>query len=223
MKKPKVKLPVHSSTERIIHLILLFLRVSIGLIILWAFLNGDWESFFISILALVLTFIPEMIETKYKMELPIEFDIAIVGFIYLSVFVGETFDAYERFFWWDAMLHTASGVVLGFCGFLILYILQRQGKLQASPMIIAVFTFCFGVALGGVWEIFEFTIDSVFGTNMQKDGLSDTMWDLIVDTVGALAISVAAYFVVKDGETKGLLRKALDRFFAENPRFEIGE
>jgi hypothetical protein len=44
----------------------------------------------------------------------------------------------------------------------------------------------FAVAVGAVWEIFDFSMDEPFGTDMQKamfgdpSGLTDTMWDLIV-------------------------------------------
>lgn len=208
------------STDKMITVLFVILRLSIIVSIIWAFLVGNWEAFFINILAIVLTFIPHAIEKQYSINLPIEFHLVIVLFIYLSMFLGETFDAYERFFWWDAMLHTVSGIVLSFAGFMILYILHVQKKLQASPFIIAFFTFCVGVALGGVWEIFEFAVDSIFGTNMQKSGLSDTMWDLIVDGVGALVMSIAAYKILSDEQSEGLVHRALERFFDDNPRLD---
>src|SRR3546814_9429666 len=68
-----------------------------------------------------------------------------------------------------------------------------------SPSVLAVFAFCFSQAIGALWEIFEFTMDQVFGLTMQKpmlgdpSGLTDTMWDLIVNAIGALAISVAGW------------------------------
>ena len=66
--------------------------------------------------------------------------------------------------------------------------------MNLSPVFIAVFAFCFALALGAVWEIYEFTMDSVFGTNMQKymldngtaligqAALQDTMKDISVRT-----------------------------------------
>ena len=47
--------------------------------------------------------------------------------------------------------------------------------------------------MGALWEILEFAIDQTFGTTMQKSGLVDTMWDLIVDGLGALTISILGY------------------------------
>src|SRR3546814_20117211 len=67
------------------------------------------------------------------------------------------------------------------------------------PSFLAVFAFCFSQAIGARWEIFEFTMDQVFGLTMQKpmlgdpSGLTDTMWDLIVNAIGAIASSVAGW------------------------------
>lgn len=197
--------------------ILWFLRLDIVIVILWALLVGHWEFFFINILALALTFMPTTIEKRYNVTLPIEYHVVMVVFIYMAVFLGETFDAYERFFWWDALLHTASGVVLAFAAYLVLFTLHVREKLIASPFVIAVFTFSFAMALGGVWEIFEFIVDSVFGTNMQKNGLSDTMWDLVVDGLGALFVSVSAYLTFKNNDTDGWLSRLAGRFLKSNP------
>jgi hypothetical protein len=40
-------------------------------------------------------------------------------------------------------------------------------------------------------------MDSLFGLNMQKSGLRDTMWDLIVDALGALVVSILGYLYLK--------------------------
>ena len=38
---------------------------------------------------------------------------------------------------------------------------------------------CFAITIGALWEVFEFGMDQLFGLNMQKSGLLDTMGDLI--------------------------------------------
>lgn len=70
-----------------------------------------------------------------------------------------------------------------------------------SPAFAALFTFCFALAL-----------DVLFQTNMQKyaleggealagqAALQDTMGDLIVDFIGALAIAIAGYLSLKRGK-----------------------
>ncbi len=162
-------------------------------------------------------FTPELIESRVKIELPAEFDLAIVGFLYMSIFLGEAINAYETFWWWDAVLHTGSGVILSFAGFLLLYTKVKQGKLQASPILLGIIIFSLGLAFGVVWEIFEFAVDSLFGTSMQKSGLVDTMWDLIVDGAGALIMAyIGAHYIHYGG--KGPFHRLIRKFLILNPR-----
>jgi uncharacterized membrane protein YjdF len=118
-----------------------------------------------------------------------------VTFIFLTLFLGSLTNFYERFAWWDGMLHFMSGALLGIVGFLLIYILNEQKKtrLALSPFFVAFFSLCFTMAMGVFWEIYEYIMDSRFGYQMQEDGLSDTMSDLIVCAVGALLVSSVAY------------------------------
>ena len=87
------------------------------------------------------------------------------------------------------------------------------------------FAFMFALGAGALWEIFEFTMDSLFGMNMQKpmlgdpSGLTDTMWDLIVDATGALVISVLGWRYLKNPDKRSFLERWIDSFIERNPRF----
>lgn len=71
--------------------------------------------------------------------------------------------------------------------------------------------------MGTLWEIYEFLADGLLSTNMQKfiasdftvligrEALSDTMMDLIVDTVSAFFISLYGYIQLKRWEKQGYL------------------
>jgi hypothetical protein len=48
-----------------------------------------------------------------------------------------------------------------------------------------VVTTSLGIAIGGVWELFEWTSDELFGSNLSM-GNDDTVTDLACDTAGAL-------------------------------------
>jgi uncharacterized membrane protein YjdF len=67
------------------------------------------------------------------------------------------------------------------------------GILLGRHDFIAFLSFCVAMAIGGIWEIFEFAMDQVFGMNMQKSGLIDPMWDLIVDALGPLFSVTTGY------------------------------
>ena len=92
-----------------------------------------------------------------------------------------------------------------------------------SPAFVALFTFCFALALDVLWEIYEFTVDALFQTNMQKyaleggealagqAALQDTMGDLIVDFIGALGIAIAAPSPASAGRGTGAQGRSATR------------
>jgi hypothetical protein len=49
-------------------------------------------------------------------------------------------------------------------------------------------------------------------------GLTDTMWDLIVDTLGALVISVLGYSYIKAPKKESFLERWIEGFIRGNPR-----
>ena len=206
------------SADKIQYFVIIFLRLTIIIAIAGAIWNGRWALLFSSILVLILTFLPLFFQKKYKMNLPLEFESVIILFIYASLFLGEINSYYLKFWWWDVFLHISSGIALGFVGFLTLYVLYYNGKIKAKPIWIAMFAFCFGIAVGSVWEIFEFAMDQIFGFNMQKSGLMDTMGDLIVNSLGSLFSSFIGYFYIK-GKKTPLFNRFLQRFTKNNPKY----
>ena len=48
-------------------------------------------------------------------------------------------------------------------------ILNSNNKISLSPLFVVLFSFCFSMTVGVVWEFFEFGMDSLIGTDMQKD------------------------------------------------------
>ena len=122
-------------------------------------------------------------------------------------------------------MHAGSGFLLGIMGFLLVYVLNQEEKIQLhmKPRFVALFSFVFAVAIGAVWEIFEFAMDGFFGLNMQKEmlgdlsGLTDTMWDLVVDTLGAAVISILGYLYISKSE-EYWLERWINRFIEGNPR-----
>jgi len=164
-----------------------------------AVFTTNWINLALAVFTMFLTFLPSIVERRYKLDLPSEIEILVLLFVYGSLYLGELYAFYEKFWWWDLFLHAYSGIMIGIAGFALVYVLNKEKKLtfNLSPLFIAMFSFSFSVALGVMWEIFEFVMDSVFDFNMLKSGLVDTMWDLIVDTSGALLVALIGYFYVK--------------------------
>lgn len=163
------------------------------------------------VVGIVALLLPSLLQKKFGLEIPSRMMIVYAVFLYCSIYLGEVRSFYYLIPHWDNLLHTFSGAMLGALGFSVITLLNRTDRvpLTLSPAFVAVFGFCFAVAVGVVWEVYEFLADGVLGTNMQKFALEsgeklvgraavhDTMIDLIVDAVGALVVSVIGYLSLK--------------------------
>lgn len=167
--------------------------------------SGNWMHVFLVAAVMVATLAPEMLRDRLPVEIPSEVQIVATLFVFATLFLGEVRDYYERLWWWDQALHTTAGLMFGLLGFLIVYALNesRSAQLQMRPAFVALFAFMFALGIGNLWEIFEYAMDELFGLTMQKptpgdpSGLTDTMWDLIVNAVGAAAVSLVGWRYIR--------------------------
>ena len=212
------KLPYseHGPIGQIYFLLTFIFRIALLIAIGESIYVQNWITAVLALVTFILTFLPYFIEKNYSIKLPLEFEFVIFLFLYAALFLGELHDYYALFWWWDIMLHAGSALIIGLVGFMLLYILYRGKKIQARPGMIVLFAFCFALAFGAVWEIFEFGMDQSFGFNMQKSGLVDTMWDLIIDAIGALVASLFGYVYLKRGEDF-IITRIIKRLKKDNP------
>ncbi len=156
------------------------------------------------ILGLAVMLLPTIITHKLRLMVPNTMCILYYIFLYCAIFLGEIFSFYYLVPHWDLYLHAMSGAMLGSLGFILIDWLNKDEhvKLSMSPVFVSMFAFSFALAVGALWEIYEFTFDGILGLNMQKfrnedgtllvgsDALSDTMEDLIIDAIAAAAVTI---------------------------------
>ncbi|MHC6204292.1 hypothetical protein ACYULU_14020 [Breznakiellaceae bacterium SP9] len=163
------------------------------------------------LLGLVALFLPSALEKKLEMSFSNVMHIFFVVFLFSAIILGEVRGFYQTYFHWDTVLHTLSGVMLSSFGFCIIDIINQNKKINLglSDGFMSFFSFCFAITLDTIWEIIEFSMDVFMDLNMQQyilpDGVVlighyavvDTMKDLIVDVLGALAISIIGFTLLK--------------------------
>jgi hypothetical protein len=176
--------------------IALVLQAGILVVTVSAFFQGRWLGAFSGAVVLLLTFAPAMIEHRLKLTLPVEFTLINCVILYASFALGEAQDFYEKIWWWDLALHGLSALTIGMIGFLCIYVFYMTHRIRIAPGWIATITFALAVAVGTIWEIFEYLADLTLGLNMQKSGLDDTMTDLMINTTGAALAALMGYFYV---------------------------
>ena len=192
-----------------IHLgVLAILQAIMALELLVLLLDGQWLNAFLVLSIMAVTLAPVVLRNRFFLNIPPEFQASAVLFVFAALFLGEIQSYYDLIWWWDIALHGVSGLLLGILGFLLVYVLNEHEPvdLRMRSGFVAFFSFLFAVAVGTLWELFEFVVDLALGTRMQKpmfadpSGLTDTMWDLIVNLLGALVVSLAGYKFLMRGE-----------------------
>lgn len=213
--------------EARVRLILLaILQAVMAVELIWLLTENLWGSAVWLLAIMVLTSAPALFRDRLPVHIPLEYEVLTILFVFAALFLGEFRSFYERVWWWDTALHTTSGLLLGVLGFLLVYILNenRNTSMQIRPGLVALFAFAFAVAAGTLWEIFEFGMDQLFGTTMQKptrndpSGLTDTMLDLIVDCLGALVVCAAGWWHLHR-RSHSFLEAWIKRFIQRNARF----
>lgn len=176
------------------------------------------------LLGLVVINLPVVLSRQLRFEVPMVLYALYLIFLYCSIFLGEVRSFYYVIPHWDSVLHAFSSLMLGFFGFMVIAIINRDEHIMVrlSPVFAAIFAFCFALTIGCIWEIYEFTFDGILGLNMQKfitadgqvllghEALRDTMKDLIIDAAGAAVSSAVGYFaIVRD--QKWIYPKLIDQ------------
>jgi hypothetical protein len=200
----------------------IFLGIGLALFVL----RRDWENVFLTTLVILLTLLPNFLFRRYRVLIPPEFQLISAVFIFLSLFLGSAFDFYYRYWWWDLVLHTSSGFLLGVIGFVAIFVLNGTSRLPEgmSPSFICFFGVTFAVTLGVVWEAVEFAVDCAMpAINMQsrETGVYDTMQDLIVDTAGAVVVAFMGYAYLRSGRFS-FLASGVRSFVSSNRRLLRG-
>ena len=190
-----------SWVDRVELAVALALQIGIFIVTVSALYQRQWLGAFGGIAILLLSCAPAMIEHRLKLTLPVEFTLVTSIILYASFALGEARDFYEKIWWWDLALHGLSALMMGIIGFLIIYVFYITNRIHVAAGWIATITFALAVTVGALWEIFEFMMDLLFGLNMQKSGLDDTMTDLMIDAAGAALAAILGYFYVKDQDS----------------------
>jgi hypothetical protein len=102
---------------------------------------------------------------------------------------GNVFDLFERYGWYDTVVHFTLPAVAAPTGYLVLVRLgvlpQGTAREWARPYAgMALIVFLIGAGLEAVFEIYEFTVDGLTGSQLQM-GNTDTVSDLAASSLGA--------------------------------------
>lgn len=146
------------------------LRLLVIISMVFQIVLGNISNALMCVLALILFTLPTIISEKFKIGIPSLLETIIYLFIFSSAILGEINNFYGLIPFWDTMLHTLNGFICAGIGFSLVDLLnQSTQKINLSPLYVAIVAFCFSMTIGVLWEFYEFTADSLFRFDMQKD------------------------------------------------------
>lgn len=174
------------ANKKLVLTVYLVLRFLVFLTMVLQFFNRDYQSVLICILTLVLFMLPSLLERRLHIDMPDTLEIMILLFIFAAEILGEIREFYVRVPHWDTALHTINGFLFAAIGFSIVNLLNENKRvsMSLSPFYMAVAAFCFSMTIGILWEFFEWGMDCLFLTDMQKDTVINTISTIAIHPEG---------------------------------------
>ncbi|RZV08314.1 hypothetical protein BDK88_3282 [Natrinema hispanicum] len=169
--------------------------------------------------ALVVTQLPPILERDYEIPMDPRLTLWITTAVFLHAFgtvglPGTTRTLYTQLGWWDHLTHALSASIVAGVGYATVRALHEHANgIHFPRRFVAVFILLFVLAFGVLWEILEFAIAlsaDAFGIDavLTQYGLSDTMLDLVFNSIGGLIVALwgGAYLA----DVSGAIRDRLE-------------
>lgn len=139
-----------------------------------------------------LTCIPYLIEREVRVTLPWEVNFLIAFAVFLHV-AGYSQHLYLFLYpYYDKFAHFISSITVAVLAFVSILLINRFSCTKLARWQIFFYIVIFTMAIGAFWEIYEYLMDTFFGSHLTKllqHGLDDTMIDLITDLLGGIVVA----------------------------------
>ncbi|MFA6830595.1 MAG: hypothetical protein WCR67_07865 [Bacilli bacterium] len=109
-----------------------------------------------------------VLQHSFKIKISGLVDILIGFDLFASIICGECFLVYRTMANYDKFLHAFGTAQLAIAGFAIAAFFLEGKNLKYQVVYSLVFAFFFAIAMEAIWELYEYTVDSLCGTDMQK-------------------------------------------------------
>ncbi len=201
----------------------LIIRLLIFGVMISSIVTENWFNVFMCLFSLILIMIPSIVDRQFHISLPWGLEIVIVLFVFAAQILGEVREYYLEYALWDDMLHTTNGFIMAAIGFSLIAVLNNNDRIQftLTPFFVAFFAFCFSMTTAVIWEFFEYSMDALFLTDMQKDTVITQISSVMFNPEGRnVSITIPIESVAINGETWnyggyidiGLIDTMLDMF-----------
>lgn len=191
-----------SLTMLIISIICLFICVSTGI-------KVKFTTLVLLLFGSLIPLLIPLINRLFKLKIPFTLNLFITIHLILSICFGTTLGLYNKFFGWDLLVHGLFGAI----GIYAILVIFKDDRIL--PLILSSLTI---LGLGAIWELFEYTVDSVLDTDIQRVGESlrmnklpqaNTMEDLLITIISSL-VFILIYLIINK-ISKNQKKKSLEQ------------
>ena len=193
--------PLRVITHVFVVCVVIFLIVRLIIVLV---IGEDPDNRLFSYFAVSLLFLlPYAYELIFRRRISTFVLLFYVLYVFVSGALGNCLGFYGRFLGFDKVMHSLFGYVGCIIG--LLAVCKMADYHSLSPTFVSFVCFAVSLACGAVWEIIEFSGDTLLGQSAQgflvqtTDGalvraLLDTMLDLISNFIGALVFVIHYLF-----------------------------
>ena len=175
----------------------LALRIVILCWDVYGLFHGSVVEFLEAIFAIIFTHLWDFFQIFGKKSFIIEVEAStqtmLSLFIFIAVCIGSTLNNRTTFEHFDIVTHFASGVLSAWFGYDFANIIYRK-RGDLGPAMSSLFSLAFSLSISVGWEIYEFSMDKLYGMTLQK-GNTDTMVDFISCAVGSVITMLFVAFL----------------------------
>lgn len=157
----------------------------------------------------ILTYLPQVLRRFFHIRMDLLGNLLYITIIVMTIYLGNVLQFYNRYRWWDQLIHFLSGITFVSFG---VAISMNQAVLNRFHILF--FSLTLSITLHVVWEVLEYVFDCIFHTDNQRwqkvsasknhlsqsaiqpAGLVDTMNDTIFCIVGTVVSCIVWWFVL---------------------------
>lgn len=180
----------------------LALRAAVLGLLCWKLAVHAWGHAGLCALTLALFSLPALAEALLPIRIPPLLEALVMAFAAAANLCGEMLELYLVIPGWDAALHVIWGFLAAVLGYSLPGLLSGRTPEAREAAERALLALAFAALTGVVWEFFEYFMDTVFHTDMQKDTLLAVIRSVALNPEGAnVPVTVVPTSVVVNGES----------------------
>lgn len=185
-------------------------RIILLISIAYAIYSHQWRVLFIDVLLLILVLIPT-IASKYNIELPIEMEFILLGFVSLSFFLGDIKGIIIQLFF---------GLAIGFVSLAFIFIISKNSRIKINYLFVYIIAISSSMGIGALSELIKFLLKIYLNYEIRLIDYDYAMVSLGFVFLGSFLATSLTLGYLKNYDLP-ILKHLIKKFKIKNPNLFI--